>query len=55
MEALIASKASDAAQNVADSLDQEALTGWDLAAAAIVAIASIPFCPALPLVLPSKL
>jgi len=38
----MASSASDAAQNVVDSLNQGALTGWDLAAAAIVAIGSIP-------------
>jgi small-conductance mechanosensitive channel len=42
MEALIANSASDAAQNVADSLNQGSLTGWDLLAAALVAVASIP-------------
>jgi small-conductance mechanosensitive channel len=39
---LIANSASDAAQNVADSLNQGSLTGWDLLAAALVAVASIP-------------
>lgn len=42
MGALIGNTASDAAQSVADSLNQGSLTGWDLLAAGIVAIVSIP-------------
>ena len=34
--------ASDAAQSVADSLNQGSITGWDLMAALIVVVASIP-------------
>ena len=42
MASLVANTASDAAQSVADSLNQGALTGWDMVAAAAVVVASIP-------------
>ena len=37
-----AADASDAAQSVADSLNQGSITGWDLLAALIVIVASVP-------------
>ena len=42
MHALLSNGASDAAQNVVDALNEGSLTGWDLLAAAVVAVASVP-------------
>ena len=39
---LVATSASDAAQNVADSLNRGSITGWDLVAALIVVVLAIP-------------
>jgi len=42
MIAIVASEASDAAQSLVDSLNQGEITGWDVAAAILVVVASIP-------------
>lgn len=42
MSGFVASEASDAAQNVADSLNRGSITGWDLVAALIVIVLSVP-------------
>lgn len=42
MSVIVASQASDAAQNVADSLNQGSITGWDVAAAIVVVVVSAP-------------
>jgi len=42
MNAMLSSETSDAAQNLVDSVNQGEITGWDVAAAIIVVVVSIP-------------
>ena len=42
MLALVANSASDAAKNLLDSLNQSSITGWDLVAAVVVLVLSVP-------------
>jgi small-conductance mechanosensitive channel len=42
MRSIVSSEASDAAQSLADSLNQGEITGWDLVAAVLVLVASLP-------------
>ena len=46
MHALLSNGASDAAQNIADSLNEGSLTGWDVLGAAVVVVASVPLARA---------
>ena len=46
MYALLSNGASDAAQNIADALNEGSLSGWDVLAAAVVAVASVPIARA---------
>lgn len=42
MSVVVASEASDAAENLADSLNRGSITGWDLLAAVLVIVVSVP-------------